>query len=405
MAVLGITNLKPLYQIFLQTSQTWTADRTGTLKCVAIGAGGGGGCSSNSGFSGGGGAGGYSEQIIAVTLGDTFTATVGAAGAQKTLANFGVSSGKLNGADGGDSRFVTASGATIDINAGGGGGGVANRAVAVGSSVAGGAGGSASGGTSNRVGGAGGSACSMGGGSGDGGSAGGGGAVAIRSAVGYRGGNCTGITSLAERSCAGGGAGIGGNGGDSTTTNTNQCGSGGGSGAPGVTNAGASENQIRPQNGGIMSNYLDPELNHTVGAQVGLAGNIAYQGFGSDTAGSASQSADAPEDIFNVFGTGGCASQAGNEVVLEKGGPGGGGGGIANTQTGNQQSRPTGGVFGGGGGKASTSFGDKFQTGHGGPFGGGGGGAVSALGAGNQQVFSGPGASGVIILQWLSYSV
>ena len=345
MAVLGITNLKPLYQIFLQTSQTWTADRTGTLKCVAIGAGGGGGCSSNSGFSGGGGAGGYSEQIIAVTLGDTFTATVGAAGAQKTLANYNVSSGKLDGADGGDSRFVTASGATIDINAGGGGGGVANRVVAIGSSVAGGAGGTASGGKSNRVGGAGGSAQSMGGANANGGSAGGGGAVAIRSAVGYRGGNCTGITGAANKSSAGGGAGIGGNGGDSTTNNTDQCGSGGGSGAAGVTNAGASSNQIRPQNGGIMANYLDPELNHTVGVQVGVAGNIAYQGFGADVGGGNSiMPADAPEDIFNVFGTGGAASQAGNEITLEKGGAGGGGGGIANNSSGNTESRPTGGL-------------------------------------------------------------
>jgi len=403
MAVLGITNLKPLFQIFLQTSQTWTADRTGTLKCVAIGAGGGGGCSSNSGFSGGGGAGGYSEQVIAVTLGDTFTATVGAAGAQRTLANFNASNGKLNGIDGGDSRFVTASGATIDINAGGGGGGVANRSVAVGSSAAGGAGGTASGGTSNRVGGAGGSACSMGGGSGSGGASGGGGAVAIRSAVGYRGGNCTGITSGGEKSTAGGGAGIGGNGGDSTTNNTNQCGSGGGSGAAGVTNAGESANQIRPQNGGIMANYLDPDLNHTVGAQVGVAGNIAFDGFGRDLA--STLPADAPEDIFNVFGTGGCCSQAGNEAIIEKGGAGGGGGGIANTQTGNSNSRPTGGVFSGGGGKTNASFTNKFETGNGGPFGGGGGGAVSAPEAGNQQVFSGAGASGVIILQWLSYAV
>ena len=408
MPVLGIKSQAIIEELLLFQSQTWTCHQTGLVKVVCIGGGGSGGIATGTGSTAGrcsgGGAGGYSEQIIPVTQGDTYTITIGAAGQAKTRnAN---APGATAGAAGGASRFVTASGTTIDLNAGGGGAGgaAANNNSGNEEAIAGGAGGSASGGTTNRVGGAGGSIASGGGTIAA--AATGGGAVGIRSAVGYAGGDVVPSTSNnATRSGATGGGGIGGAGGSITAnvsySNNSSAGTnGGGTSGPGIDNgSGASPvstgvpRMASIAGGtGMISNYGETQSNvgSVIETNVGLttSGTVAVVGnYGS---------AGMPNSIFGVFGSGGSYKVSGGSNKREQGGPGGGGGGVANTSN---DGVPQGGIFSGGGGYVG-NVANINVTGVGGPMGGGSGGMFNW--ASNNAGASGVAGTGVVVIQYLS---
>lgn len=122
------------------TGATWTVPCGVTSISVQVRGGGGGGGSASQGAGGtygggGGGGGGYTEAVLTVTPGQTFTYTVGAGGAG--------SSTNANGGNGGASVFGT-------LVANGGTGGTSNFSAS--SSVSGGTGGTASGGAVNLTG-------------------------------------------------------------------------------------------------------------------------------------------------------------------------------------------------------------------------------------------------------------
>jgi len=406
MAVLGLNNQGMLHQVFLTNSQTWTAEKSGIIRVVCIGSGGGGGVACNDGKGTGGGAGGYSEQTISVASGSTYTVTVGVAPIFKNVSNTSDSSGKINGGNGGASRFVTASGTTIDLNAGGGSGGIGNRAVSHLTALAGGVGGTASGGTINRVGGAGGSIAQRGQNDADAQIATGGGAVAIRSTVGFAGGSITGNLTL---TAATGGGGIGGAGG-AITVNA-RASNGGGSGGPGVTDASnvQSYNGFRFNNGGIATSFITGLLEGSAAGYQHSSSSHGYVSRGTNIDQYPNQNIGTQANggnIFDCYGMGGAASYgvAGESSGLLNGFAGGGGGGTAVTGDGNTDNKLTrnpGGIFSGGGGKVSMqAMTSDMQCGHGGAFGGGGGAGTTIA---NAKAFAGMGGAGVIIIHWLAY--
>ena len=408
MPVLGIKSQAIIEELLLFQSQTWTCHQTGLVKVVCIGGGGSGGIATGTGSLGGrcsgGGAGGYSEQIIPVTQGDTYTITIGAAGQAKTRnAN---APGATAGAAGGASRFVTASGTTIDLNAGGGGAGgaAANNNSGNEEAIAGGAGGSASGGTTKRVGGAGGSIAAGGGKVAA--AATGGGAVGIRSSVGFAGGDVLPSTSNnSTRSGSSGGGGIGGAGGSITanvsySNNSSAATNGGGTGGPGLDDAsgilmdsGVARMASTAGGTGMISNYGALQTN--LGAVVVTNVNLTTSNFAGTDAGKL-DIGGMPNSIFSVFGSGGCLMTNGNSVKKEQGGPGGGGGGVANTSS---SGAPQGGMFSGGGGLIG-NIGTINSTGIGGPMGGGSGGMFNW--ASNNAGASGVAGTGVVVIQYLS---
>lgn len=407
MAVLGIKSQSIIEELLLFQSQTWTCHQTGLVKVVCIGGGGSGACvtASTNGMAGratGGGGGGYSDQIIPVTKGDTYTITIGAAGQARARTN-NAGNGVTQGQVGGASRFVTASGTTIDLNAGGGGAGVGAINDSSGSEegLAGGTGGSASGGSTNRVGGAGGAIASGGGRYAL--AATGGGAVGIRSPVGYAGGAVVpSASNNVGRYHSSGGGGIGGAGGALTSSSlliqysaTNGGGSSGpgtddGSGASPVSQ-GAARMASTAGGTGMIANYGPTQSNigAVVGTNVGLL--IGTAGNAPGTYGTGGM----PNSIFSVFGSGGSYIVSGNSLNKEAGAPGGGGGGNA----GNRTTLPSGGIFAGGGGNCSNTS-SINTTGIGGPMGGGSGGAVNSS-SGNATA-SGVAGTGAVVIQYLS---
>tara|TARA_R100000935_G_C2832025_1_gene165671 strand:- start:1011 stop:2255 length:1245 start_codon:yes stop_codon:yes gene_type:complete len=412
MPVLGIKSQAIIEELLLFQSQTWTCHQTGLVKVVCIGGGGSGAMgvgnwSSNlGGRATGGGAGGYSEQLIPVTKGDTYTVTIGAAAQGKAKAA-GASAGFENGNAGGASRFVTASGTTIDLNAGGGGAGAGEINDGGSSSygaLAGGTGGSASGGTTNRVGGAGGAILT--GSVAYPASATGGGAVAIRSPVGFAGGSLqpkTANTNIQEHYATGGG-GVGGGGGAVTanatygTANQGSATNGGGTGGPGIDNGSGSS----PVSTGV------PKQASTAGGTGMIAGYApgTIMSFGSqsiesnflvnDNTAIQPRAGGAPHSVFSVFGSGGSYVVSGSSNKREQAGPGGGGGGFAARAS---VGANLAGLFGGGGGTCSAAS-NTNATGVGGPMGGGSGGAIGM--ANNNAGGSGPGGCGVVVIQYLS---
>ena len=410
MAVLGIKSQSIIEELLLFQSQTWTCHQTGLVKVVCIGGGGSGACvtADSNGLAGratGGGGGGYSDQIIPVTKGDTYTITIGAAGQARARTN-NAGGGVTQGQVGGASRFVTASGTTIDLNAGGGGAGGAaiNNNSGSEEAIAGGAGGSASGGTTNRVGGAGGSIAAGGGTVAA--AATGGGAVGIRSSVGFAGGDVLPSTSNnSTRSGSSGGGGIGGAGGSITanvsySNNSSAATNGGGTGGPGLDDAsGILQDSGVPRMAstaggtGMISNYGALQTN--LGAVVVTNVNLTTSNFGGTDAGKL-DIGGTPNSIFSVFGSGGCLMTTGNSFKREQGGPGGGGGGVANTSN---SGAPQGGMFSGGGGLIG-NIGTINSTGIGGPMGGGSGGMFNW--ASNNSGASGVAGTGVVVIQYLS---
>ena len=409
MPVLGIKSQAIIEELLLFQSQTWTCHQTGLVKVVCIGGGGSGGMGTGNwgsnlgGRATGGGAGGYSEQIIPVTKGDTYTVTIGAAAEGKEK-SAGAAAGFVNGNAGGASRFVTASGTTIDLNAGGGGAGVGEINDGSNGALAGGTGGSASGGTTNRVGGAGGAILT---GSVDyPSSATGGGAVAIRSPVGYAGGSLqpkTASTNVQETYATGGG-GVGGAGGAVTanatygTANQGSATNGGGSSGPGIDNGSGSSpvstgvpKQASTAGGtGMISGYAPGTIMSFTGQSVESNFTVL------DSTAVQPRAGNAPNSIFSVFGSGGSYFVSGSSNKREQAGPGGGGGGSAVNGGVGQN---LGGLFAGGGGSCCGAN-NTNSTGVGGPMGGGSGGAISQ--ANNNNAASGPGGCGVVVIQYLS---
>ena len=123
---------------------------------------------------------------------------------------------------------------------------------------------------------------------------------------------------------------------------------------------------------------------------------------GSDTEIDLPEGSSFPSNILNVFGDGGLSKADSTlDGVFGVGGNGAGGGGAAGDF--NEQAINYGGVFGGGGGKACDGSAGSTSTtfcGHGGAFGGGGGGAANT---GNNNMQSGDGGNGVVIIHYLAY--
>ena len=212
----------PYQQFAIGESKTWTVGVSGKVKVILTGGGGQGAFVYNSGITNsgsfgdapGGGAGGYSEKVLNVVAGETYTVTIGAGGRDPVV--YTSMNADRNGFDGGNSSFVTATAATsVNMLANGGGGGLfLAQPQNAGQTAPGGTGGTASGGDINITGGRGGNiirastsyySCM----------ATGGGAVGLYG-IGYNGGDIT-IRSNQTNYLlryATGGAGIGGNGGD-----------------------------------------------------------------------------------------------------------------------------------------------------------------------------------------------
>lgn len=240
----------PLTQVVIGASKTFTSPITGRIKVIITGGGGQGAFLANKnasvesqeGDATGGGAGGYSEKTFAVTAGETFTVTVGAAG-DTTLSPNDVNSSRV-GNDGGNSSFVTASAAvSVNMVANGGGGGQFSAATNSAVTTAGGTGGTASGGDFNFTGGAGGSITRVSG-CNKNAAVTGGGATSITGTA-YHGGNVTmtGAVGGQDKIIATGGAGVGGSAGDVLGITSSDAfayiSSGGSAAQPGRTNSGA----------------------------------------------------------------------------------------------------------------------------------------------------------------------
>ncbi len=248
--ILGSKPPIPLTQVVIAESKTFTSPITGRIKVIITGGGGQGGFLANKnaavesqeGDATGGGAGGYSEKTFAVSVGETFTVTVGAGGAT-TLAPNDVNSSRV-GNDGGNSSFVTASAAvSVNMAAGGGGGGQFSAATSSAVTTAGGTGGTASGGDFNFTGGAGGSITRVAG-CNKNSAVTGGGATSITGTA-YHGGDVTMTSAVGsqDKIIATGGAGVGGSGGDVLGLTSSDAfayiSSGGSAARSGNTNSGA----------------------------------------------------------------------------------------------------------------------------------------------------------------------
>ena len=413
MALLGVKNQSVLLTLPFPISQTWTCGLSGIVRVLITGGGGSGAAgksnaSNDQGFLvTGGGAGGCSEKIISVTAGDTYTITIGAGGIGKNIAT-NAGKGIQAGNAGGASRFVTASGTTIDLNAGGGGAGQGENLTGTGSAVAGGTGGSASGGSRNAVGGAGGAqlasahvTCQ---------NATGGGAVGIWGNVGNAGGLIAPATSSnhndGKNACSGGG-GVGGVGGGVTINATYKAatnfasGTGGGSGGPGTDNA---SDEVSGTNTTLMGNRPT-----NGGVHQGSAAVLANFGTNRDftinlsaIAGANNQGATFNGIIANELlmpvGQGGAFNVGAGDATRGIAYPGGGGGGFSSSATGANYAT----LYGGGGGKVCNTDTTELNQPMGGAGGGGGGGMGATTNAG--VAFSGAGGNGICIIQYLSFA-
>lgn len=218
--ILGSKPPIPLTQVVIGDSKTFTAPITGRIKVIITGGGGQGAflanknatIQSNVGDGTGGGGGGYSEKTFAVTVGETFTVTIGAGGTSAVAAN-DLNSSRVGNA-GGNSSFVTAS-AAVSVNMAANGGGAGQYSASTSSAVttAGGAGGTASGGDFNFTGGAGGTITRVAG-CPNNAAVTGGGCVSITGTA-FTGGDVTMTSAVGsqDKIISTGGAGVGGDGG------------------------------------------------------------------------------------------------------------------------------------------------------------------------------------------------
>jgi hypothetical protein len=124
-AAAGFSDMK-----FKTASDTYTVP-TGITKIVIdlISAGGGGGGSGGN-WASGGSAGANAIKTLTVSVGQTYTLTIGAVGAAVT--------GSGTGGTGGTASFVNASGTTVNLQCTGGGGGKDNAAAVAGGLATGG---------------------------------------------------------------------------------------------------------------------------------------------------------------------------------------------------------------------------------------------------------------------------
>ena len=125
-AAAGFSDMK-----FKTASETYTVP-TGITKIVVdlISAGGGGGGGDGAQWSSGGSAGSNAIKTLTVSVGQTYTLTIGAAG--------GGGGGGTHGTAGGTASFVNASGTTVNLQCTGGGGGKYNGASDAGGVATGG---------------------------------------------------------------------------------------------------------------------------------------------------------------------------------------------------------------------------------------------------------------------------
>lgn len=368
----------------LLTSQTWTAPRTGTIKVSCSGGGGQGGVdvgeytSQEAAKCTGGGAGGFSQKVISVKVGDTFTVVVGAGGRNSNTNPTSATAGTA----GGESTFADATAISdIDLDSNGGAGGAANNATTQ-TTVAGGAGGTATGGDINVTGGAGGAVVMNTNSSRH--FATGGGAVGVYG-VGYAGGgantrgNAAGIFST-------GGGGVGGRGGNVANTTNNET-FGGANAGGGAAKASGDDITFTANNSGIPT------------------ADLAYAGFNYDFPVETNLSQVTPVGT-NIDGEGDQFSVGNNGGVNAKG-PGRGGAGVVGSialQTQYVVSGPAQvGAFAGGGGVAVTrntnsvgvNSNRDFAQSQGGVGGGGSGGFICQVT--NNKEWRGGGGGAVII--------
>ena len=383
----------PYQQFAIGESKTWTVGVSGKVKVILTGGGGQGAFVYNSGITNssslgdapGGGAGGYSEKVLNVVAGETYTVTIGAAGLDPIV--FTSMSADRNGFDGGNSSFVTATAATsVNMLANGGGGGLFLAAPINASQTApGGTGGTASGGDINITGGRGGNiirasnsyySCM----------ATGGGAVGLYG-IGYNGGD---ITIVANQTnylirYATGGAGIGGNGGDlDETGRSNGIGCNGTAGGS-AASAGAS----------IVGTAINTSTTTSVAT--------------GSTPGSPTGSSSIL-NMIDLHGIGGSGNYYHYSSIGAPGGSGGGGGGASQINTTNNNNGlyshgGNGGAFGGGGAvnfpHAYGNSSNGAKNGAGGGGGGGSGGMNTRSGAANTYVTWNGGGAGTCIIMYI----
>lgn len=351
----------PYQQFVLGQSKTWTVPTTGKIKVVLTGGGGQGAfvpnshstIQNNENSGTGGGAGGYSEKLIEVTAGETFTVTIGAGGFSSVAVNS--LSGITNGNNGGNSSFVTASAAeSVNMIANGGGGGqTRSGTMHVAHTLAGGLGGTSSGGDSNYTGGAGGYAQRAGNNQYNA-MVTGGGAVSMYGTA-YHGGDIYQNSGAYSNIMVSGGAGVGGHGG-------------------GIVTTAVSTTYARVSSGGSASK--DGFTMEESGANASLTG-LATKG---------APNTSATISVLDAQGNGGNSNFGYNQT--KGGGAGGYGGGSGGCAIYNQSNNigvygytQDAGGFGGGGAFQMISGANYASTGpwhagHGG-VGGGGGGAFS----------------------------
>ena len=293
--ILGSKPPIPLTQVVIAESKTFTSPITGRVKVIITGGGGQGAFLANKnaavesqdGDATGGGAGGYSEKTFAVSVGETFTVTVGAGGAT-TLAANDINSSRV-GNNGGNTTFVTASAAeTVNMAANGGGGGQFSASTSSAVTTAGGAGGTASGGDFNFTGGAGGSITRVAG-CPNNSAVTGGGATSITGTA-YHGGDVTMTCAVGsqDKIIATGGAGVGGSGGDVLGLTSSDAfayiSSGGSAAQSGNTNSGAITTATNIQAAGAAGAPINTATISGLDAQ-GESG-IAYYYYTNQTFGS-----------------------------------------------------------------------------------------------------------------------
>jgi hypothetical protein len=200
--------------VTITSSESWQAPAgvtTATIQCQA-GGGGGGGNYNNIGGGSGGGGGEFAQAVVALTPGNNYTVTIGAAGA---AGNYSGTTG-TNGGAGGNTSFGPDDN-SLTVTAHGGGAGLAESG---GDGQAGGAGGSGSSASTHYSGGAGGAGGGL---SGNGDIGGGGGGGAGTGAAGGAGGTPTAGTAPS-------GGGQGGTGGSSAVGSAGTAPGGGGGG-------------------------------------------------------------------------------------------------------------------------------------------------------------------------------
>ena len=293
------TDGESLHIVYVDVTQGWIPLYDGTVAyasnptynveyLVIAGGGGGGYCYTGGYYSGGGGGGGYrnsyasensgknssTESVASVSLGETYTCTVGGGGA--------VTSNGLNGVVGDDSSLI---GTGVSITSAGGGYGQGGNDSVAQAGGAGGCGGGAADGVqfTSSVGGAGTTAQGYDGGavvSNDNGAAGGGGAGAV--AANYSGTNMAGGAGLAsnitDSSVTRSAGGMGSKTAAGTTKTANTGDGGDGTNCAGAASAGASGVVILRM---LTANYTGTITGSPTVSTVGSETVLIYTGTGT----------------------------------------------------------------------------------------------------------------------------